>query len=65
LLDPRGQLGLDTFEAEIELARKVAYLQKLGAAGQPVAMAGDGINDAPALSKTKVGTPWAWAPTWR
>ncbi len=50
-----GQLGLDAFEAEIEPAGKVAYLKKLGAAGQHVAMAGDGINDAPALSEAEVG----------
>ena len=50
-----GQLGLDAFEAEIEPAGKVAYVKKLGAAGQHVAMAGDGINDAPALSEAEVG----------
>ena len=50
-----GQLGLDAFEAGIEPAGKVASLKKLGAAGQHVAMAGDGINDAPALSEAEVG----------
>ena len=50
-----GQLGLDAFEAGIEPAGKVAYVKKLGAAGQHVAMAGDGINDAPALSEAEVG----------
>ena len=50
-----GQLGLDAFEAEIKPAGKVASLKKLGAAGQHVAMAGDGINDAPALSEAEVG----------
>jgi len=50
-----GQLGLDVVEAEIEPAEKVAHVKKLRAAGKHVAMAGDGINDAPALSEAEVG----------
>lgn len=49
------QLGLDTVAAEIEPAEKVAYVKQLRAAGKHVAMAGDGINDAPALSEAEVG----------
>jgi len=49
------QLGLDEVEAEIEPAAKAAYITKLRAAGGRVAMAGDGINDAPALSEADVG----------
>jgi Cu+-exporting ATPase len=49
------QLGLDAVEAEIEPAGKIAYVKKLRAAGKHVAMAGDGINDAPALSEAEVG----------
>ena len=49
------QLGLDAIEAEIEPAGKVAYIKKLRAQGKQVAMAGDGINDAPALSEADVG----------
>jgi Cu+-exporting ATPase len=49
------QLGLDAVEAEIEPAGKVAYIKKLRAEGKHVAMAGDGINDAPALSEAEVG----------
>jgi Cu+-exporting ATPase len=49
------KLGLDGVEAEIEPAGKVAHVKKLRAEGKHVAMAGDGINDAPALSEAEVG----------
>ena len=49
------QLGLDAVEAEIDPAGKVAHVKKLRAEGKHVAMAGDGINDAPALSEAEVG----------
>jgi Cu+-exporting ATPase len=49
------QLGLDAVEAEIEPAGKAAHVKKLRAEGKHVAMAGDGINDAPALSEAEVG----------
>jgi Cu+-exporting ATPase len=49
------QLGLDAMEAEIEPAGKVEYVKKLRAEGKHVVMAGDGINDAPALSEAEVG----------
>jgi Cu+-exporting ATPase len=49
------QLGLDSFEAGIEPLAKSAFIKKLRADGECVAMAGDGINDAPALSEAHVG----------
>jgi P-type Cu+ transporter len=49
------QLGIDALEAEIETAGKVAHIKQLRAQGKPVAMAGDGINDAPALAEADVG----------
>jgi Cu+-exporting ATPase len=49
------QLGIDSFEAEIDPAGKVEHVKKLRTEGEDVAMAGDGINDAPALSEAEVG----------
>jgi Cu+-exporting ATPase len=50
-----GKLGIDVVEAEIEPAGKVEQIKQLRAKGKHVAMAGDGINDAPALSEAEVG----------
>lgn len=50
-----GTLGLDDVVAGIEPAGKAEYVKKLRAEGRSVAMAGDGINDAPALSAAAVG----------
>ncbi len=49
------QLGVDRFEAEVEPARKIQLVNDLKTNGAQVAMAGDGINDAPALAAADVG----------
>lgn len=48
------RLGIDTVEAEILPQRKAEIIQELQAKGRIVAMAGDGINDAPALAQANV-----------
>jgi P-type Cu+ transporter len=49
------KLGITEFEAEVQPDRKLEVIRELQAKHRIIAMAGDGINDAPALAQADVG----------
>jgi len=49
------RLGIDEVYGEVKPATKLALVERFQKTGRVVAMAGDGINDAPALAKANVG----------
>jgi Cu+-exporting ATPase len=50
-----ARLGIEAVEAEVPPERKAEVVRRLRAEGRSVAMAGDGVNDAPALAAAEVG----------
>ncbi len=49
------ELGIDTYRAQVLPADKDDYIAELQQGGRMVAMVGDGVNDAPALTRADIG----------
>lgn len=50
-----GSVGIDDFHAECLPEDKLKAVDRYQSAGEPVCMIGDGVNDAPALKRARVG----------
>ncbi len=58
-----GQVGIDHIHAGLKPEEKVSYVERMAREVGPVAMVGDGINDAPALAAATVGIAMGTAGT--
>ncbi len=58
-----NEVGVDERQAQLMPEDKVALIRSFTARGEPVAMVGDGVNDAPALAASSVGVAMGLAGT--